>query len=273
MSDTQTSEPALALSLVDRAEDRIALAFYRTLYEAPSTLLAVKHSFYFNETYGEAPQDREILDRINDDALRAEVLHHLEDEVRHARLWREYLTARGEMPDEGRALPFGDFVGLLRAAGWLPSTARLQQDVPLSAEEQMAFFAIIHVIETQAVRQMILFRRVLRERGETDLDEVITSILKDEGRHMTYSKRALHRIGAAAGQAERARALEAIAFRAFLRLRAGDMQKLLAWVFDHDAAALSPRARMTLGTLALGVRTLPTRVPGPDGKPTVDAAA
>jgi hypothetical protein len=281
-SAISTSSPALevelSLSFVDRVEDRIGLLFYRTMFRAPRTLLAVKHSFYFNETYGEAPQDRALLDVLGDDALRAEVLRHLEDEVRHAGLWRDHLTAHNEMPAEG-ALPFGDFVGMLRGAGWLPSTERLREAQhkrePLTDDELMAFFAVIHVIETQAVRQMILFRRTLRERGDTELDAVISSILTDEGRHMSYSKRALEAIGARGGDAgkRRARQLEARAFQAFLRLRAGDMRKILAYTFREDGAALPLRSRALLRALALAIHTMPTRVPGPDGQLTLDAAA
>lgn len=263
----------LSLSLQDRVEDRIALAFYRTLYEAPRALLGVKHSFYFNETYGEAPQDRRILERISDEALRAEVLEHLDDEVRHAQLWRDYLEARGELPEEG-SLPFGDFVGMLRAAGWLPAPERLAEERPLEDEELMAFFAIIHVVETQAVRQMVLFRKVLRERGDSDLDTLISSILRDEGRHMAYSKRALHRIGAKGGARgeKRAKELEHLAFRAFLRLRSGDMRKILRYVFEHDRGSLSASSRLLLRGLSSLIGTFPTKVPGPDGRPALDAA-
>lgn len=266
-------KPQLSLSLQDRVEDRIALAFYRTLYEAPRALLGVKHSFYFNETYGEAPQDRRILDRIEDAALREEVQRHLDDEVRHAKLWRDYLEAHNELPEEG-SLPFGDFVGMLRAAGWLPSPERLAENRPLEDEELMAFFAIIHVVETQAVRQMVLFRKVLRERGEKELDEIISSILKDEGHHMAYSKRALYRIGEkrdARGKA-RAKELERLAFRAFLRLRSGDMRKIFRYVFTHDGDSLSSSSRLMLRGLATIIGTFPTRVPGPDGRATIDAA-
>lgn len=271
-------EIELSLSLVDRVEDWIGLLFYRTLFRAPRTLRAVKHSFYFNETYGEAPQDRALLDVLGDAALRVEVLRHLEDEVRHAALWRDYLTARDEMPAAG-ALPFGDFVGMLRGAGWLPSTARLREvqahSGALTDDELMAFFAVIHVIETQAVRQMILFRRSLRERGDAELESVITSILADEGRHMSYSKRALENIGARGGEAgtKRAKTLEARAFQAFLRLRAGDMRKILAYTFREDGGALPLQSRALLRTLTLAIHTMPTRVPGPDGRPTLDAAA
>lgn len=265
----------IPLSLTDRVEDRIALSFYRTLYEAPATLLAVKHSFYFNETYGEAPQDRAILDRIDDEELTAEVLRHLDDEVRHAQLWRDYLTARDEMPDESGPLPFGDFVGMLRAAGWLPSEARLHEPRALEDEELMSFFAIIHVVETQAVRQMLLFRQVLKERGDHALDDVISDILRDEGRHMAYSKRALYRIGKRGGARGEARAkqLERLAFRAFLRLRAGDMRKILAYVFTRDGGSLSSSSRLLLRGLSAVIRRFPTKVPGPDGRRVLDAAA
>jgi hypothetical protein len=215
--DADADKP-LRRGLVEVIEDRIAMMFYRTLYRAPATLLAVKHSFYFNETYGEAPQDRVLLDRVEDVALRQQVEAHLDDEVRHAALWCTYLTERGEMP-ASEVLPFGDFVGMLRAAQWLPSSDRLRQPVPLSALEQMTFFAIIHVIETQAVRQMVLFREVVRERGDHALDNVISSILKDEGRHMRYSKQALHDMGAQVGDAATARRLERIAQRAFVPSR------------------------------------------------------
>ncbi len=262
------------LSLQDRIEDRIALSFYRTLYEAPRALLAVKHSFYFNETYGEAPQDRGILDLIADEELRAEVLRHLDDEVRHAKLWRDYLEQRGELP-EGGALPFGDFVGMLRAAGWLPSEARLRQARALDDDELMSFFAIIHVVETQAVRQMLLFRTVLEERGEPELSAIISDILRDEGRHMAYSKRALYRVGKRAGRRGEAKAkqLERLAFRAFLRLRSGDMQKMLAYVFHHDSASLSSSSRLLLRGLATVIGRFPTGVPGPDGRAALDSAA
>jgi hypothetical protein len=264
----------LDLSLTDRVEDQIALSFYRTLYEAPATLLAVKHSFYFNETYGETPADRELLDLVGDE-LRPEVERHLDDEVRHAQLWRDYLEPRGEMPADDSALPFGDFIGMLRAARWLPAPERLQSGEPLSDDELMTFFAIIHVVETQAVRQMLIFRRVLRERGEVDLDELISDILRDEGRHMAYSKRCLYAVGGRTGAAgkKRAKELEQLAFRAFLRLRAGDMKKIMDYVFANDARNLSARASMKLRGLAAIIRRFPTKVPGPDGRALLDSSA
>lgn len=268
------NDVALPLSFTDRVEDRVALSFYRALFEAPATLLAVKHSFYFNETYGEAPQDRAMLPLIARDDLRAEVERHLDDEVRHAQLWRDYLAPRGELPDESRALPFGDFVGMLRAAGWLPSEERLQEQRLLDTGELMAFFAILHVVETQAVRQMLLFRQVLQERGDDALCALIKGILSDEGRHMAYTKRALYSVGADVGAAGQRRAalLERRAFRAFLRLRGGDMQKILAWTFAHDADSLSTSSRLKLRALSGLVSRFPTRVPDPEGRLLFDAA-
>lgn len=266
-------EVELPLSLKDRAEDTIALAFYRTLLEAPESLLAVKHSFYFNETYGESPSDRAFVDLVPDEGLRAEILRHLDDEVRHASLWRDYLEPRGEMPEDDDALPFGDFVGMLEAAGWFPVVGRARSGEALSDDELMAFFAAVHVVETQAVRQMLLFRKVLRSRGEEDLVRLLTDILGDEGRHMSYSKRGLFQVAArrgAAGEREAKRLLKT-AFTAFLRLRAGDMQKLLAYVRAHDWERLSLKHRMKLKGLEAAMRVMPTLVPGPDGKARVDA--
>jgi hypothetical protein len=264
----------LPLRFTDRIEDRVALSFYRTLFEAPATLLAVKHSFFFNETYGEAPQDRAILPLIARPDLRAEVERHLDDEVRHAKLWRDYLEARGELPDESEELPFGDFVGMLRAARWMPSPERLQETRPLDNDELMAFFAILHVVETQAVRQMLLFRTALSEQGDHALGGLIKGILQDEGRHMAYTRRALYTVGATAGSAGKGRAehLERLAFRAFLRLRGGDMQKLLTWTFAHDGERLSRAARIRLKGLSAIVRRFPTRVPAPDGTLHLDAS-
>lgn len=264
----------LPLSLKDRAEDAIALAFYRTLLEAPESLLAVKHSFYFNETYGESPSDRAFTDLVPDEGLRAEILRHLDDEVRHATLWRDYLEPRGELPADDGALPFGDFVGMLEAAGWFPTAERSATGEPLTDDELMAFFAAVHVVETQAVRQMLLFRRALKERGDDELVALLTDILRDEGRHMSYSRRGLLEVGArrgAAGQREAERLMKT-AFTAFLRLRAGDMRKLLAYVRAHDWERLSTRHRAKLKALELAMRALPTLVPGPDGVALVDAA-
>lgn len=272
MSDETRIE--LQRSPAERLEDAIGLRFYRTLMSAPATLLAVKHSFYFNETYGESPQDRRFLDHVPFQALRDEIEQHLDDEVRHAALWRDHLSARGEMPQTSQ-LPFGDFVGMFEAAGWFPTTQHVQATAALDLRTLMAFLAAVHVTERQAVRQMLLFRRVMRDSGHPDLVSLLTDILRDEGRHMTYSLRGLKMLGEHLGAdgPPQARRLLRRAQTAFLRIRAGDMRKIMSHIRQHDWDSLHRMERTKLRGLSFAIHRLPTNVPSPDGVVRVDAAA
>jgi hypothetical protein len=264
------TDPALSLSLLDKAEDALAVRFYRVLFSAPQTLLAVKHSFYFNETYGESPRDTAFIPKVKSERWRGEIESHIADEKRHAALWRAYLEPRGEMPTEEGALPFGDFVGFLEASEWFPNAERIAQQGELANRDLMAFFAVIHVIETQAVRQMIAFRKVCKERGLDDLVTLLSEILKDEGRHMRYSREGLMDL-AQNEEPGLAPLLLKRAQKAFFGLRAGDMRKILRHLKEWDGPGLSLGQKALLGAMGLAMRTFSTKVVGPDGRKKVDA--
>jgi hypothetical protein len=264
------TDPALKLGPIEKAEDLLARRFYGVLFSAPQTLLAVKHSFYFNETYGESPRDTAFISLVQSDHWRSEIEAHIADEKRHAAMWRNYLSPRNEMPDEDAKLPFGDFVGFLEASGWFPNQEKIEAHGGLRDFDLMAFFAAIHVIEFQAVRQMIAFRKICRERGEDPLVHLLSEILKDEGRHMRYSKAGLVDL-AAKENPRMAPLLLKRAEKAFYALRAGDMRKILAYLKKWDGEKLSGSQRALLWGMGAAISTFSTKVMGPDGKRVVDS--
>ncbi|RKY20323.1 MAG: hypothetical protein DRQ55_08015 [Planctomycetota bacterium] len=131
--------------------------------------------------------------QVEDDGLREHLLKHADDEVRHARLFRDRAAqVRAEVADAGAA--DGSQVERL----WDVSTGResdgqdahgFLSDELLDTRGVVAYVAMLHVAELKAEE---LFARFSKETAhDPGTQAVFDEILKDERYHVAYTRRFL----------------------------------------------------------------------------------
>lgn len=149
--------------------------------------------------------------RVDDEELRGHLLKHADDEVRHARLFKQRAAeVRAEVADAGAAdgahsdkawdLPSDPNQGERDAHGFL-------DDELLDERGEVSYVAMLHVAELNAEK---LFKRFAEQNAhDPGTREVFEKILKDERYHVAYTGMFLDRWRQQGFGAEVDRALKA----------------------------------------------------------------
>ena len=151
-------------------------------------------SLYFaGEAYEELHPDGVFVAKL-DPPLDRLLARHLEDETRHATIFRGLLAADGLAP---ATLPPMEDVGWYLLTHVVPdvvaAASRLGAFTP---EETARYMAFLHVLELRSLSDLCALIEAARGRGEHELADRLATILKDERFHASYTHTAVVRLTA-----------------------------------------------------------------------------
>jgi len=169
------------------------------------------------ESFAETEEDggRDLLaaaPRIHDEEVLTHIRHHADDEVRHARLFRdraqEVAEAQGRHlgaleEDKGKAY---DLSGT-RAADQVNAHGFFQAGL-FDEMGEVGYVAMLHVAEQRAAHIFTQHSAAARAAGDKATTEIFEEILKDEKYHVAWTATVLKRWRGEGRDAEVSRALK-----------------------------------------------------------------
>lgn len=219
--------------------DRLTLSYFRHLVSSPKGRTHVLNQVADAEDNGEQAIFDRALAHVDDPELARMIRKHKEDEVRHARLFRERLATTGiaapPVPSHLKMLDRLD-----RALGGF-------FDKPIDDERGvMEAYLLLQVIEERACTLFPVFEQGFRGVDAATAD-VFAEVARDEERHLLYCRAIAKRYAPSRevhdATLARMRAVEA---RCFVENSNANMRHCM----DHDLIDLGPAARFAWLTVS-----------------------
>jgi fatty acid desaturase len=207
--------PAPAFVDVRSLAFRMKVRWFLDLLARPAARRHLFSLYYAGEAYVELHPDGVFIDRLPA-PLGAQLRRQLQDETRHAGVFRRRLAADGDIP---AALPPRQDVGFYLLTHVLPEIrAELGGTAPFTPELTRRYMAFLHVLELRSLGDLCALIRAAEIRGETDLAAELREVLRDERFHARYTHRAVMNGDPQEGRAvlERARRAERRHYRTVL---------------------------------------------------------
>lgn len=185
---------------------------YRAVWSDPHRALLTLESFADTEEDGGRDLQAAAL-RVRDADVRNHIHRHAEDELRHARLFRDRARAVAEAQgrhlvaveeEMGRAY---DLSGT-RSPEQVNSHGFFQAGL-FDEMGEVGYVAMLHVAERRAAHLFALHLRAARAAGDEATGALFAEILKDERYHVAWTNTVLQRWRGEGREAEVARALGA----------------------------------------------------------------
>jgi fatty acid desaturase len=184
---------------------KMKVRWFRDLLAHPEARRHLWSLYYAGEAYVELHPDAVFIDRL-EPGLATLLQRHLDDETRHAGVFRRLLAATGHTP---AALPRTEDVGFYLLTEVLPEIGgELGRTSPFSREQVVRYMAFLHVLELRSLGDLHALIAACRARGEELLARQLTAILRDERFHASYTHTAVQRL--ARDRAEARAILDAI---------------------------------------------------------------
>jgi rubrerythrin len=164
----------------------------------------------FGDTEADGGRDlSRAAELTKDPLLRRLYLHHAEDEMRHATLFRSRGRALLQSLPRTRK-PF--------EANWLAPGERGLDDVRVEGTNDDELLAFLHLSEKAAAGRFVIYRQVLAHDPETRA--VFEDVLHDEAFHMSYTHTQLERIAPRKSRSRLWQARIGRLWKAYLRVAA-----------------------------------------------------
>jgi fatty acid desaturase len=226
---------ARALVRAARPEFRMKVALFRDILRSPAARKYLWSVYYTGEAYEELHPDGHYAARLPRDLGRL-LTRHLDDESRHATVFRTLLEREGASPARLARVEDVGWHGLNTAVPDVVERAR--HGGQFSDDQAMRYMAFLHALELRSISDLIAVAQAARELGDLALADSIDAILRDERFHATYTLHAVYRLAGDRGKARRVLGLilraERFAYKQsmraiFRRLRETDARPRNLW--------------------------------------------
>jgi fatty acid desaturase len=169
---------------------RMKVRWFRDLLAHPAARRHLWSLYYAGEAYVELHPDGVFISRLPA-PLGAQLCRQLQDETRHAKVFRRLLADEGGAPE---ALPPREDVGFYLLTHVMPEIcAELGGTTPFTPELTRGYMAFLHVLELRSLGDLYALIRAAEIRGEIALAADLRAILRDERFHASYTHRAVMR--------------------------------------------------------------------------------
>ena len=163
--------------------------WFRDVLRAPRARCFLWSLYYAGEAYAELHPDEVFIARLASPLDRL-LARHLDDETRHATVFRRLLAAEGESP--WPLAPHED-LGFHLLTNVVPDVvAAARDDRPFTRVETMRYMAFLHALESRSIGDLVALREAARSVGDDGLASDLAGILGDERFHASYTHRAFH---------------------------------------------------------------------------------
>jgi fatty acid desaturase len=177
---------------------KMKVRWFRDLLASPAARQHLWNLYYAGEAYVELHPDAVFITRL-EPRLGALLRRHLDDETRHAMVFRDLLTREGAQPSP---LPETEDVGFFLLTNVLPEIRpELDGRAPFSRALTQRYMAFLHVLELRSLGDLWALITAARQRGETALANQLQAILADERFHASYTHREVMRLAETSQQA------------------------------------------------------------------------
>jgi fatty acid desaturase len=167
---------------------RLKVRWFLDLLAHPEARRHLWSLYYAGEAYIELHPDGVFVDRLEPDLARL-LRRHLDDETRHATVFRRLLADEGAAP---AALPPQEDVGFYLLRTVVPEIGpELGGSRAFSPELTQRYMAFLHVLELRSLGDLHALIAACRERGEGALAGRFEAIARDERFHASYTHRAV----------------------------------------------------------------------------------
>jgi fatty acid desaturase len=179
---------------------RMKVRWFLDLLAHPEARRHLWSLYYAGEAYVELHPDGVFVDRL-EPRLGRLLRRHLEDETRHATVFRRLLADEGAAPVP---LPPPEDVGFFLLSTVLPDIgAELGRHAPFSPDLTQRYMAFLHTLELRSLGDLHALIAACRRRGEEALAVRFEAIARDERFHASYTHRAVWDLAPDRGQARR----------------------------------------------------------------------
>jgi fatty acid desaturase len=204
-SDARGRRRAEAFIDVHSLDFKMKVRWFQDLLARPAARRHLWSLYYAGEAYVELHPDAVFIDRL-EPRLGRLLRRQLQDETRHATVFRELLAREGAVP---AMLPRQEDVGFYLLTEVIPEIRQeLARATPFSRELTQRYMAFLHFLELRSLGDLHALIAACRARGEQDLVERFSAIVRDERFHASYTHTAVRRL--ATGPRQAAAVLDAV---------------------------------------------------------------
>lgn len=181
------------MKMIERFLKKAVIHYYSAIVACPESRVWYHNLYQQLESGGEVPDLDTCRGKLMDDWIEPLFDKHQNDENRHAQLWLDLLTRRGDYnPDDVPA--WANTVAAFCNRGWLATVDKLSKNKPIHQSELIVMFAGIHALEHLAIGRFQLMSDLHRE-VDPEISELLDVIIKDEKFHQSYTRETVLRLG------------------------------------------------------------------------------